>query len=94
MPQPSASLVYVTRRDCHLCEEGRLELQRVLEERVVAGRPVLPVRYVDVDGDPELRVRYTDLVPVLCLEEAELPLAMRRGAIRRFLTERLDARVA
>ena len=94
MPEPSASLVYVTRQDCHLCEEGRLELQRVLEERVVAGRPVLPVRYVDVDTDPALRARYSDLVPVLRLDDAELPLAMRPGAIRRFLAARLDARVA
>ncbi len=94
MPDPSPTLLFYTRQGCHLCDEARLELQRVLEDRAAGGRPTLPVRYVDVDGDPELHSRYDQLVPVLRLDQAEIPLAMRPGIIRRFLAERLDARFA
>jgi Glutaredoxin-like domain (DUF836) len=94
MPDLSPTLVFLGREGCHLCDAARAELQRILEERVRGGRPRLSVRYLDVDADPTLHARYTDVVPVLRLDDAELPLAIRPDAIRRFLAQRVDARFA
>ncbi len=45
----------LTRAGCHLCDEMAVELE-------AAG---LEFESVDVDGDPELRARFGDVVPVL-----------------------------
>jgi hypothetical protein len=49
----------VTRQGCHLCDEMAALLDEVL--------PTLGATYSlrDVDAEPELRARYTDVVPVL-----------------------------
>lgn len=49
----------LTRERCHLCDEMKAVLDDVL--------PALSIRYelVDVDGDPALRDRFGDTVPVL-----------------------------
>ncbi len=52
-------VILYTRRTCHLCEEAKdllKELQR--EEKFV-------FEEVDIDGDPELRLRFNDDVPVI-----------------------------
>jgi hypothetical protein len=74
-----------TRAGCHLCEETRDTLQAALEARVLRGAPIARVREIDIDADPELRVRFNDLVPVLAFNGTELPLAMGRRAIDGFL---------
>ena len=53
------TLTLYTRVGCHLCEQAEGNLQ------------ALDYRYhpVDVDGDPALRARYGDDVPVLALGE-------------------------
>ena len=49
----------VTRQGCHLCDEMAAVLDDVL--------PAFGVNYSlrDVDAEPELRARFTDVVPVL-----------------------------
>ena len=79
------TLTFYTRDGCHLCEEARDHLQAALEARVRRGDPIARVREVDIDTDPELKVRYGDLIPVLALDGKELPLAMGRRAIDAFL---------
>jgi Glutaredoxin-like domain (DUF836) len=54
-------LTLITRRDCHLCEE----MAAVIEH--VAPRFDVVVEARDVDADPDLRVRYSDDVPVLLI---------------------------
>jgi hypothetical protein len=49
----------ITREGCHLCDEMAAVLDDVLP------RYGLNYSLRDVDVEPELRVRYTDLVPVL-----------------------------
>jgi hypothetical protein len=83
------TLTFYARDGCHLCEEARADLQAVLEERVKRGEPIARVRVVDLDTQPHLRDRYNDLVPVLLLHGAELPLAMGRRTINRFLDQAL-----
>lgn len=78
-------LDFFRRRDCAVCDEARLALQQVLEDRVKRGDPVPAVRYVDVDGQEDLRQRFGALVPVLVLHDRELPLAGGYRQIARFL---------
>lgn len=49
----------VTRDGCHLCDEMAALLDQVLPAHG------LTYSLSDVDADPELRRRYTDVVPVL-----------------------------
>lgn len=49
----------VTRQGCHLCDEMAALLDEVLPGHGLTWSPR------DVDAEPELRVRYTDAVPVL-----------------------------
>lgn len=55
----SATYELVTRQGCHLCDEMAAVLDEVL--------PGFGVNYSlrDVDAEPELRARFTDIVPVL-----------------------------
>jgi hypothetical protein len=56
---PPARYELVTRAGCHLCDEMAAVLDAVL--------PSFGLSYVprDVDAEPELRERFTDVVPVL-----------------------------
>jgi Glutaredoxin-like domain (DUF836) len=49
----------VTREGCHLCDEMAVLLDRVLPSYGLA------YSLRDVDAEPDLRVRFTDVVPVL-----------------------------
>jgi hypothetical protein len=49
----------VTREGCHLCDEMAALLDQVLPAHGLTWSPL------DVDADPALRERFTDLVPVL-----------------------------
>lgn len=49
----------VTRDGCHLCDEMATLLEDVLPAYGLTWSPR------DVDAEPELRVRFTDVVPVL-----------------------------
>ncbi len=53
--RPPPLFELVTRKGCHLCDEMAAELDR-------AG---LAYASLDVDLDPELRARFSDVVPVL-----------------------------
>jgi hypothetical protein len=79
------TLLFYARDGCELCTETRDSLQAALEARVMRGDPIARVREVDIATDPELTVRYGDLIPVIELNGQALPLAMGRRAIDRFL---------
>ena len=49
----------VTRAGCHLCDEMAALLDEVLPAHGLTWQPV------DVDGNPTLRLRYGEAVPVL-----------------------------
>ncbi len=83
------TLTLYARDGCHLCDEARADLQAVLEERVKRGEPIARVRVTDIDRNPELRERYSDVVPVMAVLGSELPLAMGRRTIGRFLDQAL-----
>jgi glutaredoxin len=55
----------VTRDGCHLCERAEAEVARICGELSV------PWSTLDVDGDPELRADYGDMVPVILIDGAQ-----------------------
>ena len=63
--KPRQLTVYI-RHGCHLCNEMTQALERL--------RPVLGFEFttVDIDAEPELRLRYDTRVPVLAAGEAEI----------------------
>ena len=75
---PKATYELVTREGCHLCDEMAAVLDAVLPSYGLTWSPR------DVDAEPELRSRYTDVVPVLLRDG--LPVAKvrvdRRSLIR------------
>lgn len=83
------TLTFYARDGCHLCDEARADLQAALEERVKRGEPIARVHVIDIDTQPQLRERYNDLIPVMALSGKELPMAMGRRTIERFLGQAL-----
>ena len=57
------SLRLLSRPDCHLCEEMRAEVDRLLEGEPHAWE------IVDVDSDDELARRWSDSIPVLFVND-------------------------
>ena len=81
MSEPDPALVLYVREGCHLCEEFLMELTLEM------GPAVERLTVVDVDGDPELAIRYGLRVPVLAagpdvLCEGVLDAARLRAAMR------------
>ncbi|HEX3649457.1 MAG TPA: glutaredoxin family protein [Pseudonocardiaceae bacterium] len=61
----SHQVTVLTRVGCHLCEVAEAEIARICGELGV------PWSAVDVDGDPELRADYGDMVPVILIDGAQ-----------------------
>jgi glutaredoxin len=61
----SDRVVVLTRAGCHLCDDARAVVDSVCTARSIT--------YVikDVDADPELHRRYSDLVPVVLVDGVE-----------------------
>jgi hypothetical protein len=57
-----ARVVRVGRQGCHLCDEARDVVRRVVAETGTSWTEV------DVDADPELRRQYSDQVPVVLVD--------------------------
>src|SRR6476469_5636378 len=53
-----------TRRDCHLCDEAKAAMR--------ASGVDVRIEEIDIDNDPELRRRYKNDVPVVCIGSSEL----------------------
>lgn len=58
----SVELTFLTRRDCHLCETARKNVQTAIASRDVT------LTEVDVDTDADLRDKYGWDVPVVLLD--------------------------
>jgi hypothetical protein len=83
---PSQPTLDFYRRDgCDPCDEARLALQAVLEERVRRGDPIPRVRYRDVADDPALEREHGARIPVIALGDDELALTLSERSISLFL---------
>jgi len=91
---PVATVLFYTRPGCHLCHDARVTLQRILDERARAGRRPCRVEERVLTDDPAWERRYMDTIPVLAVDDEELPLALSGAAMRAFLARTLDAALA
>jgi hypothetical protein len=83
---PSQPTLDFYRRDgCEPCEEARLTLQAIMEDRARRGEPNPRVRYVDVSADTDLEARFGARVPVLTLGTDEIALTVSARAIAQLL---------
>jgi hypothetical protein len=92
--EPRPILLFYRRAGCHLCDDGRAALAGVLEERAASGLPTPRVQEIDIDADPEAHRQHMETIPVISVQGRELPLAISARAIRRFLSDALDAAIA
>jgi len=83
-------IVLYTREGCHLCDETRVMLQGLLEDRAARGQRTATIRERDIASDPELERAWFTTIPVLEAGSRQLELATAPAAIRRFLAETLD----
>jgi hypothetical protein len=88
---PLPELLLYTRPGCHLCEETRLVLQGLLEDRAALGQAIATVRELDITSDQDIERRNFDVIPVIELGDRRLELAVSPAKIRRFLADALDA---
>ena len=84
-PQPT--LDFYRRDGCEPCDEARLVLQAVLEDRVRRGDPIPRVRYRDVAGSPDLESAFGARVPVIAFGSDEISLTLSERSIARFLDQ-------
>ena len=82
-PQPT--LDFYRREGCPPCDEARLSLQQVLEDRVRRGDRIPRVRYRNVEDSPELESAFGARVPVIAIGSDELSLTVSERSIATFL---------
>jgi glutaredoxin len=58
----SHEVIVYSRKGCHLCEEVKQLLARLAQKAPFTWREV------DIDGDPALRTRYNEEVPVVFID--------------------------
>jgi len=90
MTAPLPDVILYTRAGCHLCEDARVVLQEVLEERAAAGRRAAPLKERDITTNPEWERAYGSTIPVVEIAERRLELATSSARLRRFVAEALD----
>lgn len=90
-PQPT--LDFYRRDGCAPCDEARLALQAVLEDRARRGDRIPRVRYRDVAESPALESAFGPRVPVIAVGSDELSLTVSHRSIATFL-DRVLGRVA
>lgn len=91
---PLPDLILYTRPDCGLCDETRLVLEGLLEDRAARGRRIAHLRERDIAADPALERELFDRIPVVELAGRRLELAVSASRLRRFLDDGLDGTLA
>jgi hypothetical protein len=67
VPPADHHLTLLGKPGCHLCDEARVVVDRVVADLAEAGRPVQVVERSILD-DPELEQRYHDDIPVVLID--------------------------
>lgn len=88
---PLPDLILYARTGCHLCDEARVLVGALLDDRAAHGLPVPALVERDIDTDPDWQRAYFLTIPVLELADRRLELATSLAKMRRLLTEVLDA---
>jgi glutaredoxin len=87
---PLPDVVLYSRPGCHLCEDARASLDRLLAERGTRGLPVPRLVEMDIESDEALHRRYALTIPVIAIGGRELELATSPANVRSLLEDVLD----
>jgi hypothetical protein len=90
--EPSAAprVVLYGTPGCHLCEDTRAVLIRLLADRRAAGRPDAEIVDVDIAGDVSHLRAFMETIPVVEIGDRRLELATSPARLRAFITAALD----
>ena len=90
MTPPLPDLILHTRAGCHLCDETKAMLLRLVAERAARGLGTPRLVEVDIEADDALQREMLELIPVVQLGERRLELAVSPRKVRRFVEDALD----
>src|SRR5258706_13905941 len=62
---PLPQILLFTRPGCHLCDDTRLALEGLLEDRAALGQAIATVHEIDITADPDIERRNFDVIPVV-----------------------------
>ena len=88
---PLPDLILYARPGCSLCDEARVALDLVIEDRRARGLPVPAVIERNIEDDPELHRRYLERIPVVEIADQRVELIVTVGKVRRVLNEVLGS---
>jgi thiol-disulfide isomerase/thioredoxin len=78
-------LMLYSRPGCHLCDEMKAVVQRVVR----AAEPPIALEEIDISGDPDLEALYGMEIPVLLLEGKKVAkYRVTEAELTRILTSR------
>jgi hypothetical protein len=88
---PLPDLTLYARPGCSLCDEARVALDLVIEDRRARGLPTPHVIERNIEDDPELHRRYLERIPVVQIGDRRVELIVSVGKLRRLLNEVLGS---
>lgn len=87
-------LILYGKPGCHLCEDARAIIDRLLEARAAGGLAVPRVVERDILSDPDWERQFFVTIPVVELGDRRLELATSQAKIRALVSAVLDAGAA
>jgi hypothetical protein len=84
---PLPDVILYSRDGCHLCDEAREILGKLLEERAADGRGVPRLVERDIRREPAWERAFSTTIPVVELGERRLVLATSPVRLRRLLDQ-------
>jgi hypothetical protein len=88
---PLPDLILYGRADCSLCAEARELVAALLADRERHGLPTPTLVERDIDTDDDWQRAFFATIPVVELGERRLETFVNLGALRRLLSDALDA---
>jgi hypothetical protein len=88
---PLPDLTLYARPGCSLCDEARVAIDLVIEDRRARGLPAPTVIERNIEDDPELHRRYLERIPVVEIGDQRVELIVSVGKVRRLLNEVLGS---
>ena len=86
---PLPDLFLYARPGCSLCDEARIAIELVVEDRRARGLATPAVIERNIEDDPELHRRYLERIPVVEIGNQRVELIVSVGKVRRLLNEAL-----
>jgi hypothetical protein len=87
---PLPDLILYGRPGCGLCDEARVMLHTLLQDRLDRGLPVPEIVERDIDADEELHRAYFATIPVIEFGARRLEAVTSLAKVRRLLDEVID----